>query len=51
MEYYMTSVNRMRIPVTAGHDHKQQNNGSSDNKHGDLPKEGNGGDELVEENT
>ena len=45
------SVNRAFIPVSTCHDHQQQDNGSSDDEHGDLPKEGNGGNELVEEDT
>ena len=40
----------MLIPVAAGHDDQQQNNGSTDNKYRDLPKERDGSDELVEEN-
>ena len=43
-------VNHMLIPVAAGHDDQQQNNGSTDNKYRDLPKERDGSDELVEEN-
>ena len=50
-KYYKPNVNLKPIPVTASHDHKEQYNGSSDYEHGDLPKEGNGGDELIEEDT
>ena len=41
----------MPIPVTAGHDNEQQDNDNGDDEHRDLPKEGNRGDELIEEDT